>query len=169
LFRTLRSLTGSASSALLSDSPSRDGGQALARPYISSFGREATEDRWGSRGRQPRVFVVLFRTSATRDTDHHAGQGRSLHHAVAARHTTAPSLLRTHAASRSMQLFKLAYDPITRRQASRRQGSPRRNICRASTSGVDGYYFAPAEHTWTRNWNRRRFGVFSEDHDRLYF
>jgi hypothetical protein len=31
-----------------------------------------------------------------RDTDHHAGQGRSMHHAVAARHSTAPSLLRTH-------------------------------------------------------------------------
>ena len=40
------------------------------------------------------------------------------------------------------------------------QGSARRNIYRASTSGVDGYYFAPAEHTWTRNWNRRRFCVF---------
>ena len=31
---------------------------------------------------------------------------------------------------------------------------------RASTSGDDRYYFAPAEQTWTRNWNRRRFCVF---------
>ena len=30
----------------------------------------------------------------------------------------------------------------------------------ASTSGNDGDFLAPAEQTWTRNWNRRRFCAF---------
>ena len=39
---------------------------------------------------------ISHRSGSFRDKDHHAGQGRSVHHAVAVRHTTAPSLLLTH-------------------------------------------------------------------------
>ena len=112
--------------------------RSSARPYISSFLPRGDEDRWGSRGSQPKVFVV-FRTSTTRDTHHHAGQGRSLHHAVD-RQAYYRSITVTHTWKRRgrSDYSSWTYDhPVTVRHTGKRrgcQGSPHRKSYRASTS-----------------------------------
>lgn len=65
-------------------------------------------------------------------------------------------------ASRSMRLFKLAYDPVTRGQASRlaRQPAPQYLSRIYSRSRLILFLHQLSMHTWTRNWNRRRFCVF---------
>jgi hypothetical protein len=138
----LISPTGEASSAVLSDSPSSDGKSV-------GFTRQAVE---GIRN------IPHFR-----DTRHGPPRRPRAQHAPRCyRQAYDCSIPVTHTRQRRGRCNYSSWHTTPSLAGKRRgwQGSPRRNIYRASTSGVDGYHFAPAEHTWTRNWNRRRFCVF---------
>jgi hypothetical protein len=92
------------------------------------------EDRWGSRGRKPKVFLI--RISATRTTTQ--AKGAACTTLLTARHTTAPSLLRTWKRRGRSDYSSWTHDhPVTVRHTGMRrgwQGSPHRNSYRASTS-----------------------------------